>query len=313
MGKHECVEDIREQAESTLVPAGEAPPTVPSMIERTGEPTKIAMAAIEALKIEAPTSTTPRIALSGIASIPRFTPPPPEEFKPEIRSEIRTDERIEPEPEVRSAAGAPADAEPRRRISPFTVMVASLAGAAGFGAMLGAVIAVGIAKSTPVASITQPKFGLEELNALKEQVVQARVELAALKTNIDAGHRSASQQFTRIGERVERIERTQAEPVSKLTKAVESLDRMRRAEAAATHADVTGSVTPPQSVAKPSIVDGWILRDVHRGTAYIEGRMGLIEVDQGDMVPGLGRVDAIRKQDGRWVVVTSKGLIVSPR
>ena len=41
--------------------------------------------------------------------------------------------------------------------------------------------------------------------------------------------------------------------------------------------------------------------------------MGIIEVDQGDMVPGLGRVDAIRKQDGRWVVVTSKGLIVSPR
>ena len=76
MGKHECVEDIREQAESTLVPAGEAPPTVPSMIERAGEPTKIAMAAIEALKIEAPTSTTPRIALSGIASIPRFTAAP---------------------------------------------------------------------------------------------------------------------------------------------------------------------------------------------------------------------------------------------
>jgi hypothetical protein len=39
--------------------------------------------------------------------------------------------------------------------------------------------------------------------------------------------------------------------------------------------------------------------------------MGVIEVDQGDMIPGIGRVDAIKKQDGRWVVVTSKGLIVS--
>jgi hypothetical protein len=28
-------------------------------------------------------------------------------------------------------------------------------------------------------------------------------------------------------------------------------------------------------------------------------------------VPGLGRVDAIRRQDGHWVVVTTKGLIVS--
>jgi hypothetical protein len=35
------------------------------------------------------------------------------------------------------------------------------------------------------------------------------------------------------------------------------------------------------------------------------------EVYAGDAVPGLGRVDAIRKQDGRWVVVTSKGLIVA--
>jgi len=55
------------------------------------------------------------------------------------------------------------------------------------------------------------------------------------------------------------------------------------------------------------------VRDVRRGTALIEGRMGLIEVDQGDVVPGLGRVDAIRKQDGRWVVVTSKGLIMPAR
>jgi len=28
-------------------------------------------------------------------------------------------------------------------------------------------------------------------------------------------------------------------------------------------------------------------------------------------VPGLGRIDAVRRQDGRWVVVTSKGLVVA--
>jgi hypothetical protein len=31
------------------------------------------------------------------------------------------------------------------------------------------------------------------------------------------------------------------------------------------------------------------------------------------MVPGLGRVEAIRKQDGRWVVLTSKGLVMPAR
>jgi hypothetical protein len=80
---------------------------------------------------------------------------------------------------------------------------------------------------------------------------------------------------------------------------------------------VTGAIAPPAAAANPAgkvgAVEGWVVRDVHRGTALIEGRMGLIEVDQGDVVPGLGRVDAIRRQDGRWVVVTSKGLIMPAR
>jgi hypothetical protein len=31
------------------------------------------------------------------------------------------------------------------------------------------------------------------------------------------------------------------------------------------------------------------------------------------MVPGLGRVAAIGKHDGRWIVITTKGLITSTR
>ena len=58
-------------------------------------------------------------------------------------------------------------------------------------------------------------------------------------------------------------------------------------------------------------MEGWVLREVGRGSALIESRRGLYEVFAGDPIPGLGRVDAIRKQDGRWVVVTSRGLIVA--
>ncbi|MGB3864305.1 MAG: hypothetical protein WBA29_01575, partial [Xanthobacteraceae bacterium] len=58
-------------------------------------------------------------------------------------------------------------------------------------------------------------------------------------------------------------------------------------------------------------VQGWRLRDIANGGALVEGQRGLYEVYAGDPLPGLGRVDAIRKQDGRWVVVTSKGLIVA--
>jgi hypothetical protein len=75
--------------------------------------------------------------------------------------------------------------------------------------------------------------------------------------------------------------------------------------------DVTKSEAAKTEVARLPTVEGWVLRDVDRGSALIEGRRGVFEVYAGDPVPGLGRVDAIRRQDGRWVVVTSKGLIVA--
>ena len=55
-----------------------------------------------------------------------------------------------------------------------------------------------------------------------------------------------------------------------------------------------------------------MLRDVFNGGAMIQSpRNGILEVIPGDNVPGLGRIDGIRRQDGRWVVVTSRGLIVA--
>jgi len=70
-------------------------------------------------------------------------------------------------------------------------------------------------------------------------------------------------------------------------------------------------MSPKPEAARLPTVEGWILRDVANGSALIESRGGMYEVYAGDPLPGLGRVDAIRRQDGRWVVVTSKGLIVS--
>ena len=69
----------------------------------------------------------------------------------------------------------------------------------------------------------------------------------------------------------------------------------------------------PTASESPSALDRWVVRDVRRGAALIEGRMGLIEVVRGDVVPGLGRVAAIGKHDGRWIVITTKGLITSTR
>jgi hypothetical protein len=117
-----------------------------------------------------------------------------------------------------------------------------------------------------------------------------------------------------------------------LTRLNETLDKQHAAVAptappAAVATNVTGSIpttaaptaaaapvplpAPKPAMARLPAVEGWVLRDIANGGAVIEGRSGLYEVYTGDPVPGLGRVDAIRKQDGRWVVVTSRGLVVA--
>jgi hypothetical protein len=83
------------------------------------------------------------------------------------------------------------------------------------------------------------------------------------------------------------------------------------AKSEAAKSEAAKSEAAKSEVARLPTVEGWVLRDVANGSALIEGRRGMFEVYAGDPVPGLGRVDAIRRQDGRWVVVTSKGLIVA--
>ena len=347
MGKHESFTD--EPAAASSAEAA----TLPALPAGDPEATpKMALAAIEAPKIGAPTTEAPKAEASP-SDAPKSDAPKSDALavataaielvkieaakieaaaSDEPKIELWTIEapHIAPDlDELKLAAGAAAgtagdDAGPvppppgrmMPQVSRFTLLAASLALAAGLGGMLGALATSSLVRPGPAPAMAAGRTGLEEFQALKEQVVQARVELAALKVSIDAGNRGANAQFTRIGERIERVERTQAEPAAKLNKAVDTLDRLARGDAASR--DITGTVAPPAGAAPivpgaPGTVSGWIVRDVRRGTALIEGRMGIIEVDQGDVVPGLGRVEAIRKQDGRWVVVTSRGLIASPR
>jgi hypothetical protein len=295
------VVDASEIDRPVDIPAIEAPRIALSIHTKTEtltiENPGIAFAAFEAPRLDAPGIDMPRVDEVHPTTAADFT-----------SGAGQTDDAAATMEGPRDSAGA--------RSHRFPLLAASLVLAASLGAMVGTLASTTLLmRSAPPPVVVAAKSGLEEVQALKEQVVQLRVDLAAIKTSVEAGHRNANAQFTRIGERVERIDRTQAEPVAKLTKAIEGFERRADVNAAR---ETTGSITPPQSIAnqpaKPSgVVEGWVLRDVQRGTALIEGRFGMIEVDAGDVVPGLGRVDAIRKQDGRWVVVTSKGLIVPPR
>jgi hypothetical protein len=200
----------------------------------------------------------------------------------------------------------------RQRFGRAAVLAVAIALSAAAGSAVGAVAAVAFADDA--RSI--------EVKALQGVIAKLSTEVASLKASIDSNAKTANAQLAKMADRVERAEKAQAEPASRVAKLSELLERIdkRTASAAAAPApalasapDVTGSIASKQQD-RPSVVNGWVLREVFRGGAMVENeRMGMFEVVPGANLPGLGRVETIRRQDGRWVVVTPKGFIVSQR
>jgi hypothetical protein len=171
-------------------------------------------------------------------------------------------------------------------------------------------------QSSAMASHTQ---------ALEATIKQLESEVATLKTGIARSAKGDAGQFAKVNDRMDKMEKAHADSAAKLAKLNDSAEKQHVAAAPASPTqakEVTGSIpattaapvplpAPKPEFARLPKVDGWVLRDVANGGALIEGRTGIYEVYAGDPVPGLGRVDAIRKQDGRWVVVTSRGLVVA--
>ena len=229
------------------------------------------------------------------------------------------------------AKAAPAEGSSgKRRIGAMAAVVAlaTVAGALG-----GALATAGFGKLMAGDSAQASSQSSSKDSALETSVARIDAEIVALKASLEHTSRTTTGQLNKASDRLDKVEKAQAEPAAKLAKLSEAVDKLRTAQASAPAAaaapapakDITGSIpqqaaaaappapaaSPKPEVARMPTVEGWILRDVANGSALIESRRGMYEVYAGDPIPGLGRVDAIRRQDGRWVVVTSKGLIVA--
>jgi hypothetical protein len=158
--------------------------------------------------------------------------------------------------------------------------------------------------------------------ALEASIARIDADIMNLKASVEHTSKLGMSQFNKTSDRLDKVEKAQLEPAAKLAKLSEAVEKLRSAQPAAVPVaakEVTGSIAPPATapadaakaeVGRLPTLEGWVLRGVANGMALIENRRGIYEVYAGDPVPGAGRVDAIRRQDGRWVVVTSKGLIV---
>jgi hypothetical protein len=273
------------------------------------EPPKIEASRLDVPKLEPKAETKPEPKPGKlIVMAPAERSWDREEFAPHVKAD-----------EPREAGG-------KRRLSAMAAVVAI---AASVGAISGALATAGMMHFASPAPAQ-----VADTSALESSVARIDADVVALKANVEHTSKTGLGQFNRTNDRLDKLEKAQAEPMAKIAKLSESVDKLRatppaaptQAAAAVPARETTGSIAPNQvatAAAAPApaaprteigrlpTVEGWVLRDVSNGGALVEGRNGLYEVYAGDPIPGVGRVDAIRRQDGRWVVVTSKGLIVA--
>jgi methyl-accepting chemotaxis protein len=253
-------------------------------------------------------------------------------------------------PEVRVQAPA-ADATKAEAVAPrttvwrpnrFALLAATIALSAGIGSIVGAAGYSGAAHMmTPAPRAPEPQIvrvdNSAEIKTLRETTAQLRAGFKQLSDNVNAlkasldggkggGLAKINETVNRLSENIERQERAHAETAQRIAKTADALDKLEKRAAAMTGApEVTGSVSassaskgrgaeakPPAPPPGPPIVEGWNLRRVLGGDlAIVEGPDRVIEIEVGDTIRGVGRVHDIKKMDGRWAVVTARGLIVS--
>jgi hypothetical protein len=304
-----------------------AGPAVPTSTEAQNQP--VTAAARESIKEASGAGSPDQVPEQAAAATSKLEEPRPEAPKaeaPRIPGKVMIMSSGE---RVRDGKGAGPEAEGeqgqgmlgkrRRSAMAAVVVLAAVAGALG-GALAGA----GLTHFTGADAASAGNA------ALQASIARIDSDMLALKASVEHTSKIGMSQFNKTSDRLDKVERAQAEPAAKLAKLSEAIEKLRAAPPAAPAVaaapapvaarEVTASITPAAAapaetpkgeVARLPTVEGWVLRGVANGVALIESRRGIYEVYAGDAVPGAGRVDAIRRQDGRWVVVTSKGLIVA--
>jgi hypothetical protein len=151
-------------------------------------------------------------------------------------------------------AGADANAEATAQSQPLwrrhAPLAAGIALAVTVGALAGAGATAGLLRDSAAPPPAAPATAAASISVevLQGNVARLEEELAALKAGIGSAQRSASAQFGKLAER---------------------LDRAEKAHAAS---DITGSVPAAKPASQPPLAEGWRLRDYYAGRAVVESR-----------------------------------------
>ncbi|MDB5572490.1 MAG: hypothetical protein JWN93_3673 [Hyphomicrobiales bacterium] len=156
------------------------------------------------------------------------------------------------------------------------------------------------------------KRSIDILARRLDEVGRAQTASAAQATvRLDKSDKDMAQKLDRLGERIERIEKqvSSPAPVASIPKPVAAPASTKLPDLPEKPAAPDKSVDKGADKTSDKAVRGYVLREVFRGGALVEGRFGEMEVFPGAELPGAGRVRSIERREGKWVVVTTAGVI----
>lgn len=229
-----------------------------------------------------------------------------------------------PDPILAGAPIAPAAAvgfRLRPRHKRYVLFAASAALAAGIGVVVGAIAGTGF-RSAPRVDVAalQARQAMEQSIAEERKAMQHSIEhlgkqVAGLKTELVKANKAANSKIAKIADRVETIASPPSPPPAAAVRPPAE--------------EVTGSIPKQPQVAevpiprpapriapvvsRPVVVRDWTIRGVRGGYVYVESYGDIYQVAPGAPLPGLGPVQSIKRENGRWMVVTPRGIIVAQR
>lgn len=260
----------------------------------------------------------------------------------------KPDVTVEPEAKGAAFSGLPPLPSWLRDARLLGAAAAALAIGTAFGA---GVTALSGSSRGPNEALTALSATLDagriETARLGGEVAHLTQTVADLKTAADAARKEAAARGSALGERLSQVDRSVAGKLTALGERFEQSERDQNARIAGLSTQLekrplataptakaeptqTGSITDakagepkpaearspetkPKPVAeKPTVIDGWAVRDVYDGAAILENRKRrIVEVAPGDTLPGVGRVEAVERRGHEWVVVTRQGVVTA--
>ena len=224
-----------------------------------------------------------------------------------------------------------------RQIVVHSALILVLAGSCWFAASAGTVTNRATLQQI-AADTTQHRAALARLDQNLEVMGSL---VGGIRDRAEETAASALEARRRLEEEIARVATVAAGPGERLAALEARIEGLERQIAAAlqslaprpeapqiqTQTQTRAETTPPEPATTAAIpapakpvaaredeVSGWTLREVYGGMALIESRnRRLFEVVPGGYVPGIGRVSAIERRNGRWIVLTDKGIITALR